>query len=309
MLDGAGRGFDAVMRGYDRAQVDHYLDELDEQQKSIAADRDMALSRSADLAAQLASTQAQIESLRRQLEAAAPTTPANIDERVAATLNRAAGEAAGIKAAAEYEAAAIRAAATDAAARTTTTAERQAAEIIAAATQRHAEADEMFRQRLAEADRKRVEIETALTARQEQVRAEELTLTQQAQAERDRLNGESAAERDRLTAESETARHQAEADFELVLRERRSSELAESERILADARDQAAAVIAAAETRARQLQDYRDAVHAQLRGLHGDLGSRLDEAEANATGFPPAEAPVDSPEREAAATAAAPEIQ
>src|SRR5262245_54301531 len=88
------RGFDTAMRGYDRRQVDEYVANLDDEVRAATADRDAAIARCADLAAQLASTQAQIESLRRQLRRATerPTTQ-HVDMRVREMLESAAAEA------------------------------------------------------------------------------------------------------------------------------------------------------------------------------------------------------------------------
>jgi cell division septum initiation protein DivIVA len=261
-----GRGFDVAMRGYDRAQVDGYLYTLDDQLRGAAAERDSALSRSADLAAQLASAFAQLESARRQLATAtARVTEDNIDDAVREVLTRARREATELTTAAAAEAAAIRGGAAESAARTRATAEAEAADIVATATERHAQADEMFRQRLAEAERHRTEVETGLVTRYEQVRAQESELTATAQAERERLDAESAV-----------ARAGVEEDFELVLRERRTTELAESARIVADAKAQADRLVADAEQRVRELSAQRDSMHGRLRELHGELGSTLD---------------------------------
>ena len=238
ILADAGRGFDAALRGYDRTQVDHYLDEADDEVRTARAERDAALSRSADLAAQLASALAQIESLRRQVTDA--------EERVSQRIR-------------------LRA-------------EQEAQEILARATQRHAEADEMFRQRLAEAERRRTDIETALARTEAESIERDRQLTEAARSTREQLDASSTAERDRLDAESLAARTQADTDFELVLRERRSAELAESQRIKDEARATAEQIVAAATERARELHDYRNAVHTQLRDLHLDIGGTLESS-------------------------------
>jgi DivIVA domain-containing protein len=83
ILTNAHRGFDAAMRGYDRAQVDQFLTHIDEDVRAAVAERNSMAARSADLAAQLASAQAQIESLRRQLRKASETVTAEtVDARV-----------------------------------------------------------------------------------------------------------------------------------------------------------------------------------------------------------------------------------
>jgi DivIVA domain-containing protein len=57
----AERGFDTAMRGYDRRQVDVYVSQLDEELRAAAAARDAGAARTANLAAQLASANAQNE--------------------------------------------------------------------------------------------------------------------------------------------------------------------------------------------------------------------------------------------------------
>ena len=66
-----------------------YLGRLDDDLRRPRAERDAAAARSADLAAQLASAQAQVESLRRQLRAATEkVTTENVDEHVNAPARR-----------------------------------------------------------------------------------------------------------------------------------------------------------------------------------------------------------------------------
>ena len=83
ILSDAQRGFDSGIRGYDRAQVDQFLAHLEDELRAAMSDRDASAARSADLAAQLGSAQAQIESLRRQLRTASESiTTENVDTRV-----------------------------------------------------------------------------------------------------------------------------------------------------------------------------------------------------------------------------------
>src|SRR6266545_885488 len=98
----ADRGFDTSMRGYDRRQVDVFVATLDDEIRAAAADRDAALARCADFAAQLASAQAQIESLRRQLrKATEKVTADNLEPRVRELLDTAAADASKMRAEAD----------------------------------------------------------------------------------------------------------------------------------------------------------------------------------------------------------------
>src|SRR6185437_11313921 len=76
----AERGFDTAMRGYDRRQVDLYVAQLEDELQATVAAREAAV---AQLTAQLANSNAQLDSLRRQLQAAAePATEENVEPRV-----------------------------------------------------------------------------------------------------------------------------------------------------------------------------------------------------------------------------------
>jgi DivIVA domain-containing protein len=294
MLTDAHPGFAAAMRGYDRAQVDQYLGRMDEDLRAALSERDSIAARTADLAAQLASSHAQIESLRRQLRTANESVTAeNIDERVRKRLEAANSEAATIRREAEAEATTIRAGATDAASRTRATATAEADDILAEATQRHAEADETFRHRLADADKYRAMVEEQLAQSTAQAQAEEDRLTLESEATRLRLDAEAVANRERLDAESLARRAQAEDDFEVTLRLRRTAEAAVSAEQKAAAEAAAAHTIEQAKVHADglveaakhevvRLQRQRADVHAQLKELHRKLGAALEAAKPEA---------------------------
>ena len=56
---------DPAMRGYDRAQVDNYLATIDAELRATTGERDAIAARSADIAAQLASSHAQVAGVSR----------------------------------------------------------------------------------------------------------------------------------------------------------------------------------------------------------------------------------------------------
>jgi DivIVA domain-containing protein len=293
ILSDAHRGFDPAIRGYDRAQVDQYLAHLEDDLRSTVAERDAALARSADMAAQLASAQAQIESLRRQLRTASEAvTIETVDARVRQLIEAAQSDATRIRDEAQAQAEVVRNGAADAAARTRAAAHAEAERIVEQATARHAEADEMFRRRIAEAEQHRAAIEEQLAHTLEQTRAEESRLTQEAAAERARLDAAAKAdrhrleiaaadERIRLDAESLTARTQADDDFEITLRARRTAANEAIERERHEAEQAAAALISDAQAEVRRLHTVRDETHATLQSLHGKLGAALTEALAD----------------------------
>lgn len=287
ILDDDSRGFDVAMRGYDRVQVDHFLARLDAEVAAAKNERDAALGRSADLAAQLASAQAQIESLRRQLVHATETvTPENVDQRIRQVLEAATRDASAARAAGQADADKMRAGAAEAAAQVRAQAQAEAEQIVTAANERLAEADETYRARLAEAEQRRAEVEAALAAS-----------TAQAEAEQRRLSAEAQAERERLNADSAAKRKLAEEDFELVLRKRRSDETTRSQQLLAEAKASAATTIHEAEERAseiveaasataRNLETYRDQLLEQLQSLHASIATTIADSRASSPQSP-----------------------
>ena len=98
------------MRGYDRNQVEDYVARTDAEIQALAAERDAALGRSADLAAQLANAHAQIEASRRQLaEATTAITPETVHARLRPLVENADAEARQIRQSADADAMRVRA--------------------------------------------------------------------------------------------------------------------------------------------------------------------------------------------------------
>lgn len=305
----SSRGFDTAMRGYDREQVDREVSRLDDDLRVTAAERDSAAGRSADLAAQLASTHAQAESLRRHLQAATATvTTENVDDRVRSILNAAKADAATLRHEAQSQAEQVRNGAADSAAHARTAAQAEADRILGAATARKTEAEETFARRVAEADAYQAQAEAALAQSAARTRAEEARLSTEAAAERTRLTAEAdtlrahqdteaTAERARLDGEAKAGRDRATEDFEIALRVRRSTaarEQAEQKAIanalaattLADAKAAAQQLIADATHEVWRLHSLRDSTHTQLDDLYGKLRSALDESLAQTTAMP-----------------------
>src|ERR671920_758489 len=100
--------FDVVLRGYDRSQVADTIERLEADFRIAIADRDAAVGRSADLASQLSSMHAEIDSLRRKAATASAPTFENISERIQHMLQLAEEEAGEIRRAAELDAQAVR---------------------------------------------------------------------------------------------------------------------------------------------------------------------------------------------------------
>jgi DivIVA domain-containing protein len=139
MLSGSEHGFDQAMRGYDRDQVDRYMLKADDDLRVAVGQRDAALSRSADVAAQLSAAQAQLESLRRQLRISNETiTPENVDARIRHLVEAAQADASQLRMETEARADEVRAAMSEQSTRTIAQAEADAGTLRADA-QAHAD--------------------------------------------------------------------------------------------------------------------------------------------------------------------------
>lgn len=288
LLDSDDPFFDVGLRGYDKHQVDDYVARTLVQLAELAAARDEALATSADRAAQLASRDAHIESLRQQATKSSETlNAATVSDRIHEMLQLATEEAAQTRRAAEQEAERVLVAAHADAERLRADAAAEQQRLNASATQRSAEAD----QKLAQA-------RTQASSELDKARNEAARLTEAARAERDRLDAAAAAarlaEEQQVTARLKAAEQEvtarldaaekavanrlatAEQDFEITLRARRTA--AEQQAALERANVQAAAdkLIADARDRAAALAAEQARTHEQLRELHARLGKVVD---------------------------------
>jgi cell division septum initiation protein DivIVA len=296
VLAAAERGFDPALRGYDRDQVDRYVTRSEDDLRLAMVQRDSALSRSADLAAQLAAANAQLESVRRQLRVAnEAVTPDNVDTRVRHLVEAAQADASQLRmetemraeevrvAMAEQSSATLRAADEDAA-RTRTSARDQAAAIlddaqqradalVAAAQAKCVEADDYHRDQVAEADSHRAWIESDLA-----------WLASTAATERERLDAEAEAERARFEdlrqqTDDEAAVQRAHLDaMHEAERERLDTESAQSRQL---AEDDFEIVLRARRTaeveRSEQLLHDAEVASSRLVREAQELASRLIE--------------------------------
>lgn len=285
--------FDVGIRGYDKRQVDSYVSQAETQIAELKAARDTALATSADRAAQLASREAHIESLKQQAAKAAeaPSPVVHVSDRIRDMLQLATDEAAQTQRAAEEEAAGIRRAAEQEADRVLSAARADAERVrgeaaaaqqrlTAAATQRSAEADQKLAQARVQAsteqDKARAEAGRILdqaTAELDKAEAAAAAITEAAEAERNRLDNKAANARAAAERASIERLRTAEQDFEITLRGRRTA--AERQALLDQqaARGAAERLIAEARQRAEALDAEREQTHQQLRELHQRLGT------------------------------------
>jgi cell division septum initiation protein DivIVA len=238
----AQHSFDVVLRGYDRSQVADTIERLEADFRIALADRDAAVSRSADLASQLSALHGEIESLRRKAATASAPTFENISERIQHMLQLAEEEAAEIRRAAEMDAQAVR--------------EQTAAE-ERALLERHAAGQAEVERMLAEARQNAEQI-----AQKAQIRADELVAKAQERVAR-------------LDAESQARRAKVEEDFDIAQRARRAEAARaeeERERVstqaarqrIAAAEQHAASLVAEAEARAESIREVRDELTGRL---------------------------------------------
>lgn len=289
--------FDVGIRGYDKRQVDSYVSQAETQIAELKAARDAALAISADRAAQLASREAHIESLKQQaVRTVEVPSSVKVSDRIRDMLQLADDEAAQTRRAAEEEAAGIRRAAEQQAEQVLSAArsdaERVRAEAAAAqqrltagASQRSAEADQKLAQArvqsAAELDKARAEAAKILdlaTAELDKAVAAAASITEAAETERDRLDNEAAAARAAAERASIERLRTAEQDFEITLRSRRSAAERQAQLDQQAARATAEQLITEARERAAALNAEREQTHQRLRELHQQLGAVIDAA-------------------------------
>jgi DivIVA domain-containing protein len=270
LLDSDEPFFDVTMRGYDKRQVDDYVARAGAQIAELTTARDAALATSADRAAQLASREAQMESLKAQAARKTETLdPAAVSDRIREMLQLATEEAAQTRRSAEVEAERVLAEARADAERMRTDATAEQQRLTANAAQGSAEAD----QKLAQA-------RTQAVAELDRARTEATALLQAARAEQDRLTAEAAATRSAADAESARRRQVAEEDFEITLRARRTEAEQQHRAEQEAAKATAEKLISDAYARVAELAEERDRTLRTLHELHRQLGAII----ANTTG-------------------------
>lgn len=182
--------FDIVRRGYDCAQVDYQLAQLQADLQIAATDRDAGAAQAVELARQLEAARGELDDLHGQVQrlAAPPTSVEGMSERVARMLRKA-----------QDEVKEIAARGTTAAAATRANAEREADELRG-----------RYEKMIGEAQHRR----TAMEAEHERVIADARRRGEEILA----LAKQRAEQRD---AESAARRQQTEEDFDITMSERR----------------------------------------------------------------------------------------
>lgn len=252
--------FDIVWRGCDRAQVQHYVQRVEEELRLLAVDRDAAVQRADALAEQLATSRADVRVLTEQLDRLnrTPIDPATLTERLRNMVELAHAEAEEITNRAQAAAEQDRATAQQSAERQ----RRRADYLVTELDQRRTELEAEHRELMARA-RDRVE-----------------TLTRDAERRRRELDDKAAEVRTQIQTDFELAMtsRRAEAMAELAdqrksAKEERAAARAKAEAIVADANTQANTMIAYAQHEVDRLHAHRDRVAATLRAAQRTIAS------------------------------------
>jgi len=315
----AGYHFATVRRGgYDPRQVDETVKAIEVDLRVAEAERNAAIHRASEQAAQLQALQSDNEALRRSADVAGAAT--FMGERILNMLRLAEEEAAEIGRAAKEKAAEIRLAA-----------EEQAAALRQAVA---AEA-EALRERVAGEERALVERQTASQAEAERIvieaRQHAEQISAKAQARADELVKEARAHVAKLDADSEAGRARAEEDFNLAQRARRTEAArveAERERASVAAAQQRVAateeltrqmveeltrrMVAEADQHIRRMVAETEASAARIRAAQDDVAGRLAEVRQVLAGppdlsNPPARAAQQAPPEQGAPQQQAPQ--
>ncbi|MFD4254866.1 cellulose-binding protein [Amycolatopsis thermoflava] len=236
--------FDIRWRGYDRPQVQHWVQQAETELALLAADRDAAISERDDLAAELESTRAALRRLQDQFDQVCrtPITVEGLSHRMRRMVELAQDEAAEITARA-----------------------RAAADTSWAAAQ---EAAQQLRSRhialIGELDRRRRDLEREHQDLLARIRADVEAMTTRAHAERAALDEQAARRRAEI-----------EADFQRDLQARRAAVEQEIDALRSAARADAETMVREAEEVVHTLHRARDEALAQLRTARDLLAKAL----------------------------------
>lgn len=312
ILQSADRSFEVTMRGYDRNQVDDFVARTDAEMHALHSERDAAMGRSADLAAQLANSHAQIEAGRRQLaKATEEITGENVHARLRPLVENAHAEARQIRQSADADATRVRALADADSIETRRQANYDAEQVRQQGQADLQRASQAASQRTREADETLASAQATAAEHVNKARADATKLLADAHAEVDRIVSESTTTRQRLDAQAARARVTANEDFEIALRvrrteeqrvdqERRAASQAEAQRVVFEAQQHAQGMVAEATAEVQRLHHVRDRTHADLTDLHRRMGEVLSTVPH--AGEDPAAQPANSPDRAEAPT-------
>jgi len=270
--NGEAAGFDVVLRGYDRRQVDDYLDRVE----LALTDADQ---RHAEDGERLSALQARVQEVEERLTETArraegqPEPASLLMGRLAQMLALAESEAATLRASAQQEVAALR--------------EEAEAEVGGLRTKARAEADAIIKAAEERASRENGEQAARLEQREQEVNeaaetAEQATLQAQRDAEALRAQTQREAEAALSAArrDADATRAAAERDAQVAVEQARQDIQLLHER----ARTEAAAMIADADQKVQERRRQHDAISAQLQSLRDTIASAVGGASVEPAG-------------------------
>ncbi|MCW2602944.1 MAG: hypothetical protein JWN61_1079 [Pseudonocardiales bacterium] len=291
--------FDVAMRGYDRRQVQDHIERMDSDLVSAASERDAAMARSADLAAQLASAYAEVESLRRKIRTDVSTvvTAENVSDRIRSMLELAEEEASRLRDEAELYADQTRRSTDEDVARVRSEARAESERLMGMAQIRVDDVESAYQARINEGDAYLAEQRALAASELRNGRSQLDADIEAAGIERARLDAEHESARNALDAEHEATRNQLDAqaklyrdtateDFEIALRVRRrtteaaaaqerAAAKAANDELMAGARAEAAELVRSAAVEAQRLEDARQTTARQLSALRDGITTLL----------------------------------
>ena len=210
-----GSTFDVARRGYDRRQVDEHLDRLDADLRILAADRDAAVARAAELGKQVENQRAQLISNERDMArlASAPATMEGMTERLQRMLRLAQDEASEIRARAETE----------------------ASEMMARAEADGGALRDRYQRLIADIDDRRADMEDEHRSLMEKAQAEAGTIIAEATNLARQADAKAAARRQQVEEDFDIAMSARRADAMRVLAEQEATSRAQAHRRVAEA--------------------------------------------------------------------------
>ncbi|MGH3629853.1 MAG: DivIVA domain-containing protein [Sciscionella sp.] len=231
-------GFDVVMRGFDRAQVQRFVDAVHDEIRMFAADRDSAMSRAEALNTQLDTSRTEVDRLGNRVDelCRAPMNAGELSERLERMLTLANTEASEVIARAQ------------AAAEHTWTSAEESAKALRARYQRM----------LSELDEQREEMIVEHRSTMEHARTEVTAMTTDAEQRRHTLDAE--AEARRAAIEDEFQRHSdaARASMDSELAQAKAGSEAEAKRRIDEARATADSLVSEARALATRTTEDAD---------------------------------------------------
>lgn len=276
LQDGDPAGFTVARHGFDRNQVKQFVEKSESESLRLAAERDDARAKAADLAAQLEAARRDIAALTERLDkigtAAAAASAPNATEQSARTLHLAKTQASEI----------------------TTRAQAAADTAWSAAEEASSALRERYRNLLSDLDRQHAEIHAEHESIMTKARAKVEAMTTAAEARTKEVDEQAERERRRMEQQFEQEMTKKREDLRREVESVRKASSEEARKRVQDATDEAAKRIATATSQVERLTALREQVAGKLRGTHDLLtqsSKMLEPLEAEAELLPDAPTP------------------